>query len=196
MGRYLNIIGLSGVLLTLVGCQNGAPPSTSRPDWYSYNNQSVGYFLEVPIRALISWKEKSPIDAPQMGFGTYPILTQPLADDYDIGITQVSNPCTSTIMGTNTIQNYARETGGNTVLGIVTGKGYPYEMHTFDDSLCMPPYHPNDEGNYENNHVYDGVGAYVLCSEKGEKTVLICISQMTDNPQLAEEIFSTFKWLP
>jgi hypothetical protein len=35
---------------------------------------------------------------------------------------------------------------------------------------------------------------YALCSEKDGKTVVICISQMTDNPQLAEEIFKTFRW--
>lgn len=36
--------------------------------------------------------------------------------------------------------------------------------------------------------------AYSLCSEKDGKTVVICISQMTDNPQLAEDIFKTFRW--
>lgn len=36
--------------------------------------------------------------------------------------------------------------------------------------------------------------AYAFCSEKENKTVLICISQITDNPQLAEDIFKTFRW--
>lgn len=35
---------------------------------------------------------------------------------------------------------------------------------------------------------------YALCSQKNGKTVVICIEQMTDNPDLAEEIFSTFRW--
>jgi hypothetical protein len=35
---------------------------------------------------------------------------------------------------------------------------------------------------------------YAFCSEQNGKTVVICISQMTDNPELAEEIFSTFRW--
>lgn len=39
------------------------------------------------------------------------------------------------------------------------------------------------------------VSRYAFCSQKDGKTVVICISQMTDNPELAEEIFSTFKWL-
>ncbi|MDP4008275.1 MAG: hypothetical protein Q8P68_03740, partial [Candidatus Peregrinibacteria bacterium] len=48
----------------------------------------------------------------------------------------------------------------------------------------------------------DGVGAYAFCSEKenflgiGEpKRVVICISQQTDDPKMAEEIFKTFKWI-
>jgi len=36
--------------------------------------------------------------------------------------------------------------------------------------------------------------AYALCSEKDGKRVVVCIQQMTDNPKLAEEIFSTFRW--
>lgn len=36
--------------------------------------------------------------------------------------------------------------------------------------------------------------AYALCSEKDDKTVLVCLSQVTDNPALAEKIFSTFRW--
>lgn len=35
---------------------------------------------------------------------------------------------------------------------------------------------------------------YVLCSEKDKKTVLICVSQATDNPDLARKIFETFRW--
>lgn len=35
---------------------------------------------------------------------------------------------------------------------------------------------------------------YALCSEKDGKTVVICISQMSDNPKLAEDIFKTFRW--
>jgi hypothetical protein len=37
--------------------------------------------------------------------------------------------------------------------------------------------------------------AYALCSEKDGKTVVICISQMQDDPKLAQEIFETFRWV-
>lgn len=42
----------------------------------------------------------------------------------------------------------------------------------------------------------DSPGMYALCSEKNGKTVVICLSQMTDDPKMAEEIFNTFRWLP
>lgn len=37
-------------------------------------------------------------------------------------------------------------------------------------------------------------GRYVLCSEHEDKTIRVEVNQITDNPQLAEEIFSTFRW--
>ncbi len=35
---------------------------------------------------------------------------------------------------------------------------------------------------------------YALCSHKDGKTVVICISQMTQNEPLAKQIFDTFRW--
>lgn len=35
---------------------------------------------------------------------------------------------------------------------------------------------------------------YAFCSEHDDKTVVICISQMTDNEAQAKEIFETFRW--
>lgn len=52
------------------------------------------------------------------------------------------------------------------------------------------------EGNPPICEPYGGetAEAYVLCSEKDGKTVVICINEMTNNPELAKEIFETFKW--
>lgn len=36
---------------------------------------------------------------------------------------------------------------------------------------------------------------YALCAEKNGNSVIICINEMTDNPQLAKEIFETFRWM-
>lgn len=46
---------------------------------------------------------------------------------------------------------------------------------------------------YEKEH---GLRAgYALCSQRGDKTVVICLQQMKDDPKQAEEIFSTFRWI-
>jgi hypothetical protein len=37
-------------------------------------------------------------------------------------------------------------------------------------------------------------GRYLLCSEKDEKIALIEVDQVTPDPEMAEEIFSTFRW--
>jgi hypothetical protein len=38
------------------------------------------------------------------------------------------------------------------------------------------------------------VQRYTLCSEKGGKTIVVCIYQMKDDPELAKKIFETFRW--
>jgi len=55
----------------------------------------------------------------------------------------------------------------------------------------MPPKHNTNEWF---NRAPNQFSAYALCSEKDGKRVVVCIQQMTDNPKLAEEIFSTFRW--
>ncbi len=84
--------------------------------------------------------------------------------------------------------------------------------------LCHPPFPPDDTDrlspscggkvprdeaeehgmcgqwrrDYELEHgLYS---AYALCSEKDGKTVVICVSQVTDDPDLARSIFETFRW--
>ncbi len=64
---------------------------------------------------------------------------------------------------------------------------YPGKLcHTSKSSLTKE--------EYWNNEGEEKAGTYVLCSEKGGKTVLICIDQVNDDPKLAEEIFKTFRW--
>ena len=36
--------------------------------------------------------------------------------------------------------------------------------------------------------------AYIFCATKGNKRVALCIDQASDDPKLAEEIFTTFHW--
>ena len=66
-----------------------------------------------------------------------------------------------------------------------------------DELACQPPEisWQLDENGGIIGPALDRGEAYVFCSEKGDKRALICISQKTDDPELAEQIFSTFRWL-
>ncbi len=37
--------------------------------------------------------------------------------------------------------------------------------------------------------------AYGFCAEKGNTAVVVCVAQVGNNPQLAEDIFKTFRWM-
>jgi hypothetical protein len=66
-----------------------------------------------------------------------------------------------------------------------------YSMHS---NLPSPICEPIRQA-YSEDNIWIGSSDYAFCSENNGKIVLICISQMEDNPELAEEIFSTFEWL-
>lgn len=99
------------------------------------------------------------------------------ADIYSI------NNCSPSLTGASQTENI-EGTNGNSIWGKVDvwenfGEG---DIPDWENVVCkkdgIPP--PSE--------------VYALCSEKDGKRVLICISQMTDNPGLAEEMFRTFRW--
>ena len=74
----------------------------------------------------------------------------------------------------------------------------------YPDALCqyVKPMDCTSE-EYWGGGCQDDIGIYAFCSEKvgdpasaaDDKRVLICISQQTDDPKMAEEIFKTFRWI-
>jgi hypothetical protein len=48
--------------------------------------------------------------------------------------------------------------------------------------------------NTENVKCGGAPHVYALCSRKNDRTVVICINQQQDNPELAKQIFETFRW--
>jgi hypothetical protein len=91
------------------------------------------------------------------------------------------------------------------------------EGDTNPTPLCMPPFPPtlqerflaappciqDQKGEFKTDcisqlrkyEIKQGLySAYAMCSEKDGKTVVICISQMKDDPEMAKQIFETFRW--
>ena len=90
------------------------------------------------------------------------------------------------------------ETGGETNWGRVdmwdTG-GLAYER--YGTELCPPPTQKYaEQSDRSQGKRIDGSQSYVLCSQKAEKTVVICIAQVKDSPEMAKNIFETFRWTP
>jgi hypothetical protein len=116
--------------------------------------------------------------------------------DYTITIQEVvfAPPCSEKFTGASSLESLLN-TNGKTIWGRVDAydsyqPSFPLEQMPF----CRPPVLQWD-ANWETGiDRISNDAAYVLCSENGDKRVLICVSQVTDNPQLAEEIFRTFRW--
>lgn len=178
----LFIIGFS--LVILFGCTTESPASTPQVqgNWESFCDETMGYCLGAPPEffGTNAWRES-------IGSGGYPLAhissnsfplnqsgsmlievlhpSQPAACRKKMG---VMNPQTRT-------QDRAKVLQGRIDFFEIFGHDYERE----NEPYCR---------------AYEGGAGYALCSEKDGKMVLICISQVTDNPQLAEEIFRTFRW--
>lgn len=66
---------------------------------------------------------------------------------------------------------------------------------SFQDAFCTPSYDGCSKDNIWAGTCKPESATYSFCSEKGDKRVGICFFQQTDNLQLAQEIFSSFRWL-
>lgn len=114
----------------------------------------------------------------------YPIFMA----DMSIKGNQQNQKCTSSITGTSSPMEILNKNEQKIMWGRMDAwdgygqEGWEYPAN-WEKIIC------NKDGSPRPKEVY------VLCAEKDEKTVVICINQMTDNPQLAEDIFKTFRWL-
>ncbi len=64
-----------------------------------------------------------------------------------------------------------------------------------DRLFCMPPNTDRcTEESYWTSGCNDGTAAYAFCAEKDGKAVAICIQQMTDDEEMARQIFESFHW--
>jgi hypothetical protein len=163
-----------------------------RPGWYHYQNLQIGYTVDVPQKALVSWKGKPPADGPKTGFGTYRPLTEPSAGDFDVIFTALPKSCSPSLMGSTHMQEIS-ESGGKAQWGKVDDAQASSD-EPYPDALCDVPTNNCTKEEYWTSGCKTGAAAYALCSEKGGKTVLICISQQTDDSALAKKIFDTFRW--
>lgn len=171
-------------IISLAGCNR--PPVISENNsqgipakWINYEKD---FFISYPSEA----KYRFIRDDGSISFATSSGTTATdTKEDYFLEISELSIPCTPDLTAIIPGQEKAvGNVGDNTFWGIADTS----EIRRKYDYFPLP----NACSNLSKSA---GGGGYALCSQKGERTALICLSQMTDDPALAEQIFSTFRWL-
>jgi len=115
-------------------------------------------------------------------FDSNPTNNPPFITDYTLEfITILPDFCSPDITGASAPSPIANTNGSTT-----WGKVDYFDIWKGDFPTSVPPLCRPAGG--------ETGAAYVLCSEKDGKRVLICITQVTDNPKLAEQIFRSFHW--
>lgn len=173
---------------TLAGCtttsiQPISPIEVQTSDVTTIVNHGSGYTLILP-KDLYVWGSKKFFStvAPPLP-GEFPIYQLVQSSDYDMKIMAAHQPCSPSLTGASHMTPLPKA-NGKTEWGKVDywDLFYTGDFPNMQEPLCRPP-------------VEKGAAAYALCSEKDGKTVVICISQMQDDPVLAKEIFETFRWV-
>ena len=135
-----------------------------------YKSDVYHYSIEAPLNFEIG---KHAVQGIIKGPGFYS------PDGTNVDIYEDSFPCSPELTGASETTKLTTANGmaewGRVNIFDSGGMDFPPD---FKD-LCRPP-------------VYGS--AYVFCSEKEEKTVVVCISQVKDDAELAKKIFETFKW--
>lgn len=180
--------------ILLIGCSDKVThPQPYPPGWSEYRNTAYGYSTGIPAEAFMPNKSPS---ADQIFFGNIKLLTNNIGTEYDIYLYTGDNisSCSTSITGASTT-TLLSETRGDTIWGKVDAYDYPNPDFPPDTQpRCRPPILKWDVDMVKGVTRLSDDAAYVLCSEKDGKTVLICVSQVTDNPDLARKIFETFRW--
>ena len=108
--------------------------------------------------------------------------------------TNLADPCSPSLTGASQTERLAHA-NGKAEWGRLDWTQWRRIDKAYPDALCQVPLeHCGDVDEWSYEGCQKGQAAYALCSEKDGKTVVICISQMTDNPEQAKEIFETFRW--
>ncbi len=184
-------------LFSLAGCSRSSQPvgvpssslsviSSTTKKTYIYNNYTFQYGVEIPS----DFGDKKGNDE-KMYFG---YADTSVTGDVLISFIADSSPCSPSLTGVSQTTDLPG-TGGKTVWGRFADAEM-MAVNAYPDQLCHGP--PPSEKCADRHEPFqfcdDGSRTYALCSEKAGKTVVICISQQTDNPALAKQIFETFRW--
>ncbi len=143
-------------------------------------------FRDMTIEIPSDFKESTIRNNGSLTYWNYNELTAHRnPEDVLITLYKLSSPCSFAITGASQTTDIL-ETGGKTVWGRVDWLDHGFGEVNWEKYPEEPKCRPagaNATG-----------GGYALCSERNNKTILICISQFTKDENMAKSIFKTFKW--
>ena len=200
------------VLLALTSCRNANPviePTSSRSsaslassqsDSVEYINTAFGYVINIPSAVYIPGNN-SATDS-RVAFGNVPLLTKAKGHEYDVylfGSLEADNCKNLGVSKPTVIEDKAKDI--KTQWGRVDFWDKSQDVPIGPQPVCEPltiysmgPGTTAERWEEWERSPQRGQGYYALCSEHDGKQVLICISQVTDNPTLAKQIFDSFRW--
>lgn len=176
---------LSILCAVLASCTNSPVQTNSQ----IYNSNEGTFVISLPNEM-----HRFKTDRIEDSFDTNPTNNPNSKTDYRLYFASSPTSCSSDFIGSSQVSDLHNSKWGRVDYfdspDIING---PLR----EELPCQPPeisWQLDANGNII-GPALDRGEAYVFCSEKSGKRVLICLSQMTDEPQLAEQIFSTFRWL-
>jgi hypothetical protein len=184
-------IGIALVSLLLTACNLQIVNNDIPKDFFEYSSPE-NYILGVPNDFAFSEY------APSRNYYYFGYPKGNIRELTTIEIYSNFSSCTPFGLGVSDLKE--REVEGTKVwTGLVDGYdvGIMYDYAGHQVPPCVPPdlgfrVTPGDYGDGMERS--DASAAYALCSEKDGKRVVVCVQQMMDDPEMAEAIFSTFKW--
>lgn len=194
MGKHLAQFSTAMVVVSLIGgC--GMPPHKNMEvseKFYKYKS-TLGFDMEVPKD--FSYSQNAPSNL-------YYYFGYAQNNEFDLSTIEVYpsfSACSTFALGVSDLKESELDRM-KVWTGLVDAYdvGILYDYAGGEEPPCVPPAlkfakkAPDDYGDSMTR--IDNSAAYALCSEKDGKRVVVCVQQMTDNPELAEEIFSTFQW--
>lgn len=183
------IVNICLAVLLLPGCTRNIQEEISRTSFTqlsTYKNTALGYSIDVPVETLTA---RHTPDMSKVGFINYDPYKTPTASTGIFISIQGTTSCDPFITGSSQMQSLI-ENHPETIWGRVDA--YDFALNPNRMNVLCKPLNLKWEGKDENIAKATSF-AYVLCSQKNQKAILVCISEERDNPDFAKRIFKTFQ---
>jgi hypothetical protein len=192
MGRLQKIIGGFLTALFLIACdktieKNAACYAASKDTTVACDLHR-GYTYKQPAWIFqTAWQERS-VDVTSYSFPLQETELENFKRNFPESPYLSKSPpiCSSLLTGSSQLDVARRDDGSVTMWGRVDAwdrmREEGWESPQIDSVLCNI------------NGISQPVSIYAFCAQKDDRTVVICVNEMRDNPNLAEDIFKSFRW--